>query len=139
MSAAVLDCSAALCWCFADEATPASDRLLARVEAFGATVPPLFRMEVANVLLLAERRRRIDPGAAGDLIDRLADLPIVTDLEDASFSGLVDLARAERLTVYDAAYLDLALRRGLPLASKDRDLLAASKRRGVPLIPLLDG
>ncbi|WP_343057414.1 type II toxin-antitoxin system VapC family toxin [Chthonobacter rhizosphaerae] len=134
----VLDCSAALCWCFSDEATPASDRLLAHVEAYGAIVPPLFLLEVANVLLQAERRRRIDPGASEALIRRLKTLPITVEPDVSSLAGLVDLARMEHLTVYDAAYLDVALRSGRPLASKDRDLLAAARRRGVAIFLLSD-
>jgi len=136
----VLDCSAALSWAFEDEWNEAAARLLARVEEQGAVVPSIWRLEFANILVLAERRGRIAAGGARVRLDKIERLPIRTD-EDGQTSvwtTTVDLAAAERLTVYDASYLALALRLALPLATKDRDLVAAARRRGADLIPMLD-
>jgi len=137
---AIVDCSAVLCWCFADEATNASERLLARVERHGAFVPLIWRIEVANVLLMADRRGRLPAGVMAERLGWLAALPIQEDTagSDHLWKWVVDLAAGERLTVYDASYLELALRLALPLATKDRDLVAAARRRGADLIPLMD-
>lgn len=140
MKPTIVDCSAVLCWCFADEATNASERLLARVERHGASVPSIWRIEVANVILMADRRGRLPTGVMAERLGWLAALPIQEDTagSDHLWTSVVDLAAAERLTVYDANYLELALRLALPLATKDRDLVAAARRRGADLIPLLD-
>ncbi len=140
MKGLVLDCSAALAWAFEDEWSVAAGKLLDRVEKHGAVVPPIWHLEFANTLVLAERRGRIAAGGARYRLDRIALLPMETDVdcEKWLWTATVDLAAAERLTVYDASYLELAIRRALPLASKDRDLIAAAQRRGVDLIPVLD-
>ena len=140
MTAFVLDCSAVLCWCFADEATDRSHRLLGAVEAKGAVVPSIWHYEVANVLVHAEKRGRLPAGAARSRLDWLSELPIQADRTDVFrlWGPVFDLSRTEGLTIYDASYLDLALRTGLPLASKDRELVAAARRAAAPLVPLLD-
>jgi predicted nucleic acid-binding protein len=133
VSALVIDSSAALSWCFEDEASPESDALFEQVRDQGAVVPGLWHLEVANVLLQAERRGRI---AAGDVTMRLeliAELPITIDNETTAraWREILALARAEGLTTYDATYLELAIRRGLPLQTKDAALITAAKRSGV--------
>ncbi|BBE73626.1 type II toxin-antitoxin system VapC family toxin [Oharaeibacter diazotrophicus] len=140
MTGLVLDCSAALTWAFEDEWSEAAARLLARVEEQGAVVPSIWRLEFANVLVLAERRGRIVAGGARVRLAEIERLPIRTDENGQTWvwTATVDLAVAERLTVYDASYLELALRLSLPLATKDRDLVAAARRRGADLIPLMD-
>ncbi len=133
----VVDASLVLAWCFADEKSESADRLMDRIGDDGALVPSLWRLEVANVLLAAERRARIGRVDADDRLQRLADLPIEVDDETdrRAWNDVLALARAARLTVYDAAYLELALRRGLPLATLDGDLARAARKAGVPVLP----
>jgi predicted nucleic acid-binding protein len=137
VSAAVIDSSIALTWCFDDEATPETDRLFRRVRDDGALVPGLWHLELANVLLQAERRGRI---GRNDVVLRLAliaDLPIAVDPETAGRASreVLSLGRAEALTAYDAAYLELAIRHGVPLMTRDDELAAAARRNGVTVLP----
>lgn len=136
MTRFVLDASVTFAWCFADEASEAADALLDRVERDGAIVPGVWPLEVANVLLVAERRRRITPEIAGRFVDLLAALPIVVDDETGSraLGDTIDLARRLALTAYDAAYLELAKRRGLALATRDSDLRKAAAKSLVKLL-----
>lgn len=140
MTPIVLDGSAALAWCFEDETTPAVRRLFARVEAGGALVPPIFPLEVANGLIMGERRGRVQPDTINGLLAALGALPIEIVRWDDQWLQVatVEVARRERLTAYDASYLSLAIERGMPLATMDRALLAAGIRRGVEIFPLLD-
>ena len=136
MTDLVLDASVALGWCFKNEATEAGDRVLGRLAAEEAYVPAIWHLEIANVLALSERRRRITPARSAEFIALLETLAIVVDEETAprAFGRVLDLAREERLTAYDAAYLELAMRLGLPLASKDGDLCNAAERVGVSVL-----
>lgn len=133
----VLDCSIAVTWCFADEASPSTDALLDQMQEQGALVPVLWHLEVGNVLVQAERRGRIAAGDMAARIELLRRLPITTDDETAgrALRDILALARTHRLTTYDASYLELATRRGLPLATRDRDLQEAAGRMGVELLP----
>jgi predicted nucleic acid-binding protein len=130
VSALVIDSSAALSWCFEDEATPEFDLLFERVRDEGAVVPGLWHLEVANVLLQAEKRGRISPGDLAMRLELIAELPIATDTETATraWREILALARTEGLTTYDAAYLELAMRRALPLQTKDGALIGAAER-----------
>ena len=103
----------------------------------GALVPGLWRLEVGNVLSQAERRRRIDASKVASYVDVLAQLPIATDTEteERALRETLALARQERLTTYDAAYLEIAMRRGVPLATLDRALIRAARRVGVDTLP----
>jgi predicted nucleic acid-binding protein len=132
----VLDASVALSWCFKNEATATADRVLERLVTEAASVPAIWHLEIANVLALSERRGRITPANSSEFIALLETLDVVIDEETPSRAlGLVfDLARAERLTGYDAAYLELAMRLGIPLASKDADLCDAAERLGVNVL-----
>jgi len=132
----VLDASVALAWCFEDENTPSARQILARLRAEAASVPATWPIEVANVLALAERRRRITPADSAEFIAKLEDVAILVDGETSSraFGRVLDLAREERLTAYDAAYLELAMRLGVPLASKDANLCNAAQRLGVSVL-----
>ena len=136
MTAFVLDASIALAWCFADEATPATDALLDRLADEEAAAPALWRLEVANALAMAERRGRLSVVGLTRSVSLLQRLAVSIDSEGAerAFRELLDLARAERLTVYDAAYLELALRLGLPLASKDAKLRKVGAGLGLALL-----
>ena len=135
MSDFVVDASVALAWCFDDEATPATRALLDRFEQEQAEVPSLWHLELANALALAERKRRITPARSSEFTALVAALPIVTDAETSTraLNTVLDLARRERLSAYDASYLELAMRRGVPLATTDRELARAARRAGVVL------
>ena len=107
--------------------------MLERLAAETVSVPAIWHLEIANVLALSERRGRIAPANSSEFIALLETLDVVIDEETPSraLGRVLDLARAERLTAYDAAYLELAMRRGIPLASKDADLCDAAERLGV--------
>jgi predicted nucleic acid-binding protein len=124
----VLDNSIALTWCFEDERTPATTALLEQVGQSGALAPMLWPLEALNGLLVAERRGRLNTAKRHILAGFLAALPVELDDETASQVWTATAALAERfdLSTYDAAYLELAHRRNLPLASLDRDLRAAA-------------
>lgn len=133
----ILDCSVAVAWCFEDEASPETDALLERVRDDGALVPALWHLELGNVLVQAERRKRLTAAETTTFLALIAALPIVTDDEspDRALRDVLALARAEDLTTHDAAYLELAMRKGLPLASNDRALVDAARRRGARVLP----
>jgi predicted nucleic acid-binding protein len=137
----VLDSSATLAWIYCDETTEAIRLLYERVADEGALVPVLWRLEVANALTLAVRRGRIDAEFRDAALRDLAVLDVVADSQTGAhaWAGTLHLADAHRLTLYDAAYLELALRYALPLASLDRDLCAAASRAGVVLLLSADG
>jgi predicted nucleic acid-binding protein len=132
----VLDASIALSWCFEEEATDATDDLLQQLQNTVAAVPTHWHVEVTNVLALAERRRRITRADTTEFIRLLETLMIEPDEETPAraFGQVLDLARAERLTAYDAAYLELAMRLGVPLATKDIALCNAAARLGVTVV-----
>lgn len=105
----VINASLALAWCFGDEKSPAADKAIDQVSDEGALVPSLWRLEVANVLFDSETDSR-------------------------AWSDTFVLARSQRLTLYDAAYLELAMRHGAELATLDHDLAQAARRMGVPVL-----
>jgi predicted nucleic acid-binding protein len=129
----VLDCSVAVAWCFEDEASAETDAVLERVRDEGALVPALWHLELGNVLIQAERRNRLTAADTATRLQAITALSIRTDDEppQRTLRQVLALARDEGLTAYDAAYLELALRKGLPLASKDRALVAAAARAGI--------
>lgn len=134
----VLDCSIAVAWCFADEASAVTDALLDLVQAEGAIVPSLWTLEVANVLIQAARRNRLPSDGVRGRLELLDMLPITVDEAGVGpvWRGhVLNLAREDGLTIYDATYLELAIRRGLVLATSDRALRDAARRHGVMLIP----
>ena len=131
----VLDSSAALAWVLPGEATPATEALLETVGSLGAVAPALWLLETANVLWLSERRRRITLAERSQALAILSELPIQIDEMTAvlAFGATSALAATKDLTVYDACYLELALRLGLPLASLDKGLCQAALTCGVRL------
>ncbi|PWS38697.1 hypothetical protein DFH01_05390 [Falsiroseomonas bella] len=133
----VLDNSVALAWCFEDEQTPELLALLDRVTEAGAVAPMLWPLEAQNGLLMAERRKRLDAAKREELSRLLRDLPITLDEDTArqAWTDAADLATRFGLSVYDASYLELALRRGLPLATTDRGSRSAAEASGVALLP----
>ena len=136
MSAVVIDASVAVAWCFEDEASPEADRILDRVRVHGARVPALWYLEVANVLRQAERRKRISPAGTAARLELLSHLPITADASSATraWSEILDVARSQTLTVYDAAYVELAMRLALPIASRDREVNSAAERLGIAVL-----
>jgi predicted nucleic acid-binding protein len=134
----VVDSSFALAWVMRDEAAPATDQALDSLGAGArAFVPALWHWEVANALLNVERRKRASKMEISGHLLRFQSLPIDVDeaATNQAWGATHLLAQRHRLTSYDAAYLELALRRGLPLATLDRDLAAAAAREKVPLLP----
>ena len=134
----VLDSSVTMSWFFDDEATAATDQLLDRLNSDGrAIVAAHWALEVSNTLLMAERRKRSTLAESSHFIAILDALPIETDQETVSRASTssMELARAQGLTLYDSVYLELAMRRSLPLATLDKQLRAAAKKTGVPCLP----
>ena len=136
MSAFVIDASAVLAWCFEDEGGPEADLLIERVATEGAAAPGMWSLEVANGLVMGERRGRIRPAESAAFVAMIEELPLIADQATGAraLHETMGLAREHRLTVYDAAYLELAMRLGLPLATGDRSLGAAAERAGVALL-----
>lgn len=132
----VLDASITLAWCFADEATPLTIGLLEKLESEQAHVPELWPLEVGNILINAQRRNRIVYAKVAEFLSLLENLNIQIDKETSlrSFHEILSLAHSEKLTTYDAAYLELAMRLGLPLATKDNQLSKAAEKLGVKVI-----
>ncbi len=132
----VLDASITLAWCFEDESTPATTTLLDRLSTAEAFVPALWQLEVVNILLNAQRKKRITPAKVSEFINLLEALSIQTDYSIGSrgFYEILALATSQNLTTYDAAYLELAMRLGLPLATKDMQLQQAAENLGVTLL-----
>ncbi len=123
-------------WCFADEATPTTQKLLQQIKTDVAHAPALWRLEVGNALLSAIRRKRLTLAHATQflfLIDKL-NIKIDHAMSLRANHEIFLLAQAEGLTTYDATYLDLAMRLALPLATRDHALIAAAKRLRVDLI-----
>ncbi len=133
----VLDSSVTLRWCFEDERTDATDALLYQVVESGAEAPSLWPLEILNTLAMAERRRRIDSERRQRLCGLLHDLPVNIDVETASraWAAASRLATRFKLTLYDAAYLELAQRLNLTLATLDKELRAAGRALGIALRP----
>lgn len=133
----VLDCSATMAWCFEDEASSEADAALDALVDGQAIVPGIWSLEVANVLTVAERRGRVTAAEVSRFVDLLLGLPIVTDAETSSraLGDILMLARTYELSAYDAAYLELAMRLGVGLVTKDRSLANAAARAGVPSGP----
>jgi predicted nucleic acid-binding protein len=132
----VLDCSVTVAWLFDDEDDAYAASVRDRLEDDVAVVPALWSLEVGNALLVAERRRRISRADALRFSQILRTLPIDVDGAPTllEVEGLCELAREAGLSVYDAAYLELAAAHGLPLASLDKGLNRAAADLGVPLL-----
>lgn len=131
----VLDNSVTMSWCFPDEHDPYAQDVLKALPVTAAAVPTLWPIEAANILLVGERRGRISQADSAIFIGLLEGLPIRIDDEtsDHAMKASLGLARAQNLSVYDAAYLELAMRRGLPLATLDARLKGAATAVGVSI------
>jgi predicted nucleic acid-binding protein len=132
----VLDASMTLSWAFEGESTPFTVSVLKSLERVHAVVPALWPFEVANVLRTAERRGRMDAAAQAAFVERLRLLPIEIEHRPAAWLAqqILPLARTYHLSAYDAAYLELATREGLPLATLDDELRQAACTAGVALV-----
>lgn len=132
----VLDASVTAAWCFRNEATEQSTALLKSLRIRQAVVPALWHVETANMLLQAERRRRVTEAECAAYVDLLGRLPIETDPDSArrAHGPILTLARSHHLTAYDASYLDVAIRRRIPLATRGQELRDAAIAIGVPLM-----
>jgi predicted nucleic acid-binding protein len=132
----VLDSSVTLAWLYSDELTDPVRQVFDRVTATRAWVPSLWRLEVANSLHMAVRRRRIDAAFRDASLADLALMSIGTDPDTDAFawSTTLQLAESHALSLYDAAYLELAQRLALPLATLDEELRAAARALGVALL-----
>ncbi len=136
MSAAVVDVSVVLTWCFLDEAREDCDLLQERLAEDGVLVPEHWWLEIANSLLSAERRARIQRSDVEAFLKRLSLMRIEGDHQtrEKSWTSTLALARDDRLTAYDAANLELAIRAHCPLATLDRELRVAAQAEGVRLL-----
>lgn len=132
----VLDASIAIGWCFSDEATSESTSLLEKLKLETAFVPSIWPLEVGNVLVVAEKRKRLKFAEISQCLEILKRLNINVDIEtsDRAFHEILSLAHSEQLTTYDASYLELAMRKGIPLATKDNELGKVANRLGVKLL-----
>lgn len=132
----VVDASVVLAWCFGDEASQVADAALEVLADEGAVAPAIWPFEIANALRTAERRGRLDLSDVGRVRSLLLALPIAVEGVDlgATLGEVAEVARTLDLTAYDAAYLALAARRGLPIATVDDRLRRAAETAGVPLV-----
>lgn len=130
----VVDASTTMAWCFEDEATAETDAVLDRLRQDHALVPALWEYEVANVLLAAERRTRITEFQSTRLLALIRQLPIHVSPLPQPAASLTAIGRRHRLSAYDSAYLELAAREGVALASQDHRLRKAAASSGIPLL-----
>ncbi|MBI5816422.1 MAG: type II toxin-antitoxin system VapC family toxin [Nitrospinae bacterium] len=122
-------------WCFDDEEDSYADAVLESLENAEALVPAIWPLELGNVLLVGERKKRLDAASVARFLALLGGLPITVEQEtpERTLNEIFSLARETGLSTYDASYLDLAMRLGLPLATQDAALMKAAKKSGVPL------
>ena len=132
----VIDNSVVMAWFFDDEANAYSDAVQELLIEHKALVPTIWPLEVANVLLVAERQKRISRAESGHFIALLSHLPIAVDPvnSDRVFHETLSLARQHMLSSYDASYLELAIRRGLPIASQDNAIIRAAQNVQIKII-----
>ncbi len=133
MSALVLDCSVTMAWCFEDECDEIADAVLGALGTTEVWVPALWPIEVANVLLVAERRGRITSAGSTRFLELLGGLPILIDgsTHERALSSVLSTGRELGLSAYDAAYVDLAVRLGATLATRDKRLKRVCQEAGI--------
>ena len=135
-AAFVIDNSVIMTWAFRDENNPYADAVLGHLATAPAIVPSVWPLEVVNVMLVAERRSRLQQADSVRFITLLSQLPIVVDRDwpDSRMEELLAIGRANDLSSYDASYLYLAMRRGIPIATLDEKLITAAQRVSIPLL-----
>jgi predicted nucleic acid-binding protein len=133
----VIDASVALAWCFPDEASNYADSVLLALEDQVAAVPAIWAVEVTNALAMGERRKRLRQPEVARFAELLKGLNIFQEVRQVidALSHVFPLAQRYKLSAYDASYLDLAVRREMPLATLDSGLRAASRSAGVEIFP----
>jgi len=131
----VIDNSVVMAWCFEDEASEYAQSVLAGLQEAKALAPGIWPLEVGNVLLVAKRKKRLNEASQSRFLSLLRALPIqvVQESPERMLGEILALAQEYQLSTYDASYLDLAMRLGLPLATADAALKGAAKRAGVAL------
>ena len=132
----VLDSSVTMAWCFEDESTAYTKRILNLIAEGGATVPAIWPLEIANAVLVGVRAKRLAPLDGNRFLQMIRALPIRTDVVAATvvFEATFNLAKDQDLSSYDASYLELAIRENCPLATLDAKLRKAASRLGVGLL-----
>jgi predicted nucleic acid-binding protein len=130
----VIDNSVVMSWCFEDEVNPYADTVLESLRDGEAFVPGIWPLELGNVLLVAERKKRIGEASAVRFLELVIGLPLTVEQEapQRTLAEIVSLARKLKLSTYDASYLDLAMRLGLPMSTLDVSIRKAAKRLGIP-------
>jgi len=130
----VVDNSVVISWCFEDEGNSYAEAVLESLESCEAFVPAIWPLEVGNVLLAAERKKRLSRAAIARFLVLLGGLPITVEQEtpERMLKEIVAFAREQRLSTYDASYLDLAMRLDLPIATLDESLAKAARKSQVP-------
>ena len=130
----VIDNSVVMSWCFQDEWNSYTEAVLESLESGEAYVPAVWPLEVGNALLVAERQKRLSEASVVRFLTLVAGLPIMVEQEtpERMLKEIVSLARQHGLSTYDASYLDLAMRLGLPLSTRDASLMKAAKKCRVP-------
>ena len=131
--AVVFDCSITLAWFLQDERTSFTETAFGLLETTECWVPHLWRLEFPNALLAAERRRRVGRQQRLEMLESAARLSLRTDSSLPDLRNLSALAERRAITVYDASYLELAMRNGFDLITLDRDLARAATAEGVPV------
>ena len=126
----ILDCSVAIAWCFEDETTIYTESVLNSLKEAAAIVPKLWYIEVANVLLMAQKRKRINDNGIFHFLSLLEKLPIASNTDNISIVDLIMLSQRYQLTSYDGCYLNLCLQHNLPLATLDKKLITAVETAG---------
>jgi len=131
----VIDNSVVMAWCFEDEVSAYADTVLECLRDGKAVVPAIWPLEIGNVLLVAERKRRLGKADVVRFLELVGSLPISVEQESRKrmLTEIIHLARDLGLSTYDASYLDLAMRLGLPIATQDKVLIKAAQHCGVPL------
>ncbi len=131
----VVDNSVVMSWCFKDETNNYADTVLDMLIESAAVVPSIWPLEVVNVLIVAERKKRLSESDSIRFLTLLSQLPIVVEYERPDMmKELLALARSNNLSSYDASYLDLAMRKGFPIATLDNKLIEAARRIDVPIL-----
>lgn len=133
----VLDASVAIAWCFEDEHSKVAEAVLDLLaDGTEMIVPGIWPLEVANAMLMAERRERITHAQAVPLLQRISKLPIMVEAVTTTlvFEQALSAAREYELTVYDACYLALAMAQAIPLATLDNRLRQAARSAGISLL-----
>ena len=140
MTRLVVDCSVTMAWCFEDECDAYADAALGALASARSHVPSVWPLEVANVLLAGERRGRISAADSARFLQLLAELPFVVEHDDPRriHGPVLEVGRRTGLSAYDASYLDVAMRLGAPLATRDRALRDAAALTGVELFQPAD-